>query len=61
MNAKVDLELCIGCGLCPQTAPEVFEVEGDKVKVKTNPVPPDAEASVKEAAENCPVNAITVE
>ena len=61
MKVKVDHDLCIGCGLCPQTAPDVFEMDGDKVKIKANPVPQNAEASTKEAAENCPVNCIITE
>lgn len=61
MNVKLDLELCIGCGLCAQVASTVFEIDGDKVKITVNPVPADAEASTKEAVESCPVNAIITE
>ena len=35
MKAKVNPELCTGCGLCVETCPEVFEMDGDKAKVKS--------------------------
>lgn len=60
MNVKVDPELCIGCELCVQTAPSVFEMEVDKAITKVNPVPEDEEATCKDAADSCPVNAITI-
>lgn len=61
MNVKIDHELCIGCELCVQTAPNVFEMESDKAVAKTNPVPADDETSCKDAADSCPVTAIIIE
>lgn len=61
MKAKVDLELCIGCELCVQTAPLVFQMQEDKAVPLANPVPEDAEGNCKEAADSCPVNAIIIE
>jgi ferredoxin len=62
MKAVVDKDLCIGCGLCPEMCPEVFEMaDDDKAHVKVDPVPPASEGSCREAAEECPVSAITVE
>ena len=29
MKARVDPDLCIGCGICPDVAPEVFEMGTD--------------------------------
>jgi ferredoxin len=61
MKVKVDAETCIGCGLCVNTCPDIFELEGDKAVVKTEEVSGDAENCAKQAAEDCPVNAIGVE
>ena len=62
MKASVDKELCIGCGLCVGTCPEVFEMgDDDKSQVKVDVVPPAAESSCRDAAEQCPSSAITIE
>lgn len=61
MKATVDSELCIGCELCVQTAPLVFQMKEDKAVTIANPVPKEAENSCKEATDSCPVNAITIE
>lgn len=61
MYAEVDKDTCIGCGACPEFCPEVFKMEDDGLAVAyTNPVPSDVEKAAKEAAEGCPVDAITV-
>jgi ferredoxin len=61
MKATVDQSLCIGCGLCADACPEVFEMADDKAQAKVNPVPPEAEGSCREAADQCPVTAINIE
>jgi ferredoxin len=62
MNAHVDKDTCIGCGLCPSISPEVFEMQDDgKAGEIVDSVPETAQDSAKEAAESCPVNAILVE
>ena len=61
MKATVDKEACIGCELCVQTCPEVFEMQEDKAVVMSDPVPEGAEDSCEQAAENCPVDAISTE
>ncbi|MGR3220668.1 MAG: ferredoxin [Candidatus Anammoxibacter sp.] len=60
MVAKVDGDACTGCEMCTQTCPEVFEMDGDKSIAKDGNVPEDAEESCKQAAEECPVEAIAV-
>lgn len=61
MKATVDKELCTGCGLCVNTAPDIFEMDEDVAVVKVNSIPDSAVEEVEEAADNCPVNAIEIE
>ena len=61
MKAKVDQDTCVGCELCVQTCPDVFKMEGDKATVTVAVVPNACETACKEAAEECPVTAITIE
>jgi len=61
MKAIVDEEECTGCGLCSETCPEVFELSDDVASVIVDEVPEDAIDTCKQAAEECPVEAITIE
>ena len=60
MKAKVDADMCIGCGLCESTCPEVFKMEGDKAVVIGSIVSKGAEETCKKATEECPVTAIII-
>ncbi|HUW71863.1 MAG TPA: ferredoxin [Candidatus Humimicrobiaceae bacterium] len=56
---KVNREKCIGCGLCSNLCPEVFELTEDgKAKVKEGADSEKNEECIKEPKESCPVGAI---
>ncbi|MFZ2356307.1 MAG: ferredoxin [Candidatus Omnitrophota bacterium] len=57
-KVTVDAATCVGCGLCEQSCPEVFEVQGDGVAHLKSQVCP--QHNLKEIAEQCPVNCINV-
>jgi len=58
MRTIVDPDLCISCGLCADTCPDVYEMQ-DAAIVIADPVPPELEQSAIEAEEACPSDAIT--
>ncbi len=61
MKACVDQDICMGCELCANLCPAVFQMNTDnKSEVISNPVPADAETCCREAAASCPVDAISV-
>lgn len=60
MKARVDPEICIGCGLCEQTCPEVFKMQEDKAVVCIDIVPKAAEECCRKATDECPVTAIFI-
>ncbi len=51
---SVDKDKCIGCGACASTCSEVFKMKDGKAQVVSDKDVP----CVKEAIENCPVDAI---
>ena len=60
LKAEVNTN-CIGCGLCSELCPEVFELQDDGLAhVKVGEVKADYEAGAKEAETQCPVEAISV-
>ena len=57
-KVTVDASTCVGCGLCEQSCPEVFAVQGDGIAhVKANSC---SLHNLKEIAEQCPVDAIKI-
>lgn len=61
MKAQVDQDACIGCELCVELCPEVFKMDDDKAVAYTDPVPDGIEESCQRAADDCPVEAISIE
>lgn len=62
MNAFVDKDTCIGCGLCPSICDDVFELNDEgKAFSKVDVVPDNMEDAAKEAESSCPVAAISCE
>ena len=57
-GAYVDPDICIGCMLCSQICPKVFEILPDG---KSEAVDPhgDTEANIEDAIQQCPVDAIS--
>ena len=59
MKVEVDQDLCISCGACIDTCPEVFDWNDDaKASSKVDEVPPEVEDACREAMEGCPTEAI---
>ncbi len=61
MKVKVDAELCVGCGLCANSCPDVFEMKEDKAIVKGDSVAAENEDSCRQSKDECPVEAIIIE
>jgi ferredoxin len=59
IRIEVDRALCIGSGDCVDTAPDVFQLDGEDKAVVVDPDGADQDL-VLEAAGNCPVTAIFV-
>ncbi len=53
-------EDCIACMRCVEICPEVFEMGDEIAEAKVDPVPPQYEDLVREAAEECPTDAIVI-
>ncbi|MBD3422193.1 MAG: ferredoxin [Chitinivibrionales bacterium] len=61
MKAIVDRDTCTGCELCAQTCPDVFAMDAESLaKTIADPVPQDQADCAVEAAEGCPVAAISI-
>ncbi|HID32212.1 MAG TPA: ferredoxin [bacterium (Candidatus Stahlbacteria)] len=61
MRVVVDPDLCTGCGICVDTAPEVFELVEDIAQVKMETVDEVYQDAVRQAADECPSQAILIE
>lgn len=61
MKVKIDKELCSGDEICVEICPEVFQMEDDVAVCKMEEVPEGARESCREAADECPSEAIIIE
>ena len=59
MTIAIDTTRCIGCGMCAYAAPEVFRIVGKYSTVTALPEK-GRESRVRDAANGCPVNAISI-
>jgi ferredoxin len=61
MKVIVDPDLCLGCGICEGICPDVFSLGAEPhAVVLLDPVPAKFEVDVKDAAEQCPEEAILI-
>ncbi len=55
-EVKINVDDCIGCGICVKKSPEGYEINDEMKAVVKNPNAP----GIKEGADDCPTNAIEV-
>ena len=60
MRVTADRELCVGSGACEMLAPDVFEVSDEGVVQVLQDRPADEE-SVRQAAQQCPTRALSLQ
>jgi ferredoxin len=61
MKPVVDHDLCIGCGLCEDLCPDVFQLRDDGLSHVINENPgEDLYDCTRDAADGCPVDAISI-
>lgn len=52
---------CISCGLCTEEYPDLFQMDDEGIaRPVSEQVPSEREADARQAAEDCPVDVITV-
>jgi ferredoxin len=63
MEARIDEDLCTGCGLCEETCPDIFKLneEKDVAEIIKTDFDNYDEECIQEAVENCPSEAILVD
>ena len=59
MKLDVNKDLCLGCGACCATAPDIFEIGEDGLAtVKVSEVPEEFTEDALDAKDGCPTSAI---
>lgn len=63
MKTSVDADLCISCAVCTNMVPDVFVMNDDGIAeaVGDGTVADEFAEAVREAAEECPADAIIIE
>lgn len=62
MKPIVDPDLCIGCGVCEDACPEIFQIRDDGLAYVIAEDPePESYGCVHDSMDMCPTDAITVE
>jgi ferredoxin len=63
MKVRIDYDVCMGDGNCSKVCPEVFGYDSEKLRgvVKLSDVPPQYQAKVRQAADECAPAAIDIE
>ena len=59
MKVTVNQDMCISCGACEATCPNVFEIGEDGAEVKADVIAETDVETATEALEGCPTSAIT--
>lgn len=60
MKVEVNQETCIGCGLCMNVCPKVFNLDDNgKSELVCDLVPEEDENEIKQCIDMCPVGAIS--
>ncbi|MBU1863285.1 MAG: ferredoxin [Candidatus Omnitrophica bacterium] len=60
MLAVIEEKKCVGCGLCANVVPDLFEVKDKKAIVIIDMIPSELEEIAQEAKDSCPVEAIMI-
>ncbi len=60
MTVTIDAARCVACGMCAYAAPEVFRIAEKASTVIRQPEKAQF-SRVRDAANGCPVNAITIQ
>jgi len=61
LRASVNKNTCIGCGICTEICPVVFELDPMGLSESTiATIDPSLGSTLRQAAESCPTDAITI-
>jgi ferredoxin len=61
LRASVNKNSCIGCGICTEICPAVFELDPMGLsEAMVAAIDPSLGSTLRQASESCPTNAITI-